>query len=82
MKKKLIICDHQVTRMLVKKINIKLRFKLVYLCIIQYIDEGRHIEEERESSLREVDEAEHMSPCLQRYWRRRNEEYKEEQFYL
>ncbi|XP_050560460.1 uncharacterized protein LOC118267734 [Spodoptera frugiperda] len=45
-------------------------------------DEGRHIEEERESSLREVDEAEHMSPCLQRYWRRRNEEYKEEQFYL
>ncbi|KAH9637342.1 hypothetical protein HF086_006986 [Spodoptera exigua] len=44
-------------------------------------DEARILEEERESSLREVEEAEHMSPCLQRYWRRRKEEEKEEQFY-
>ncbi|CAH1647675.1 unnamed protein product [Spodoptera littoralis] len=45
-------------------------------------DEAKQLEEERESSLREVEEAEHMSPCLERYWRRRNEEYKEEQFYM
>lgn len=39
------------------------------------------LEEERESSLRDADAGEEMSPILRRYWRRRAEEYKEEQFY-
>ncbi|XP_026758569.2 uncharacterized protein LOC113518018 [Galleria mellonella] len=38
------------------------------------------LEEEREN-LREIEKVEEMSPDLKRYWRRRAEEYKEEQFY-
>lgn len=44
--------------------------------------ETRALEEERESLVKEVEAAEEMSPNLKRYWRRRAEEYKEEQFYM
>ncbi|XP_028162382.1 uncharacterized protein LOC114354282 [Ostrinia furnacalis] len=43
--------------------------------------ETRALEEERESLVKEVEAAEDMSPNLKRYWRRRAEEFKEEQFY-
>lgn len=39
------------------------------------------MEEDRESSLKETDAGEEMSPALRRYWRRRAEEFKEEEFY-
>lgn len=44
-------------------------------------DELKALEEERESSVKQVEAAEEMSPNLRRYWRRRGEEMKEEQFY-
>ncbi|XP_021187010.3 uncharacterized protein LOC110373895 [Helicoverpa armigera] len=45
------------------------------------IDETKNIEEDRESILKEVEEGQPMSPALRKYWRRRQEELKEEQFY-
>ncbi|KAM3968413.1 uncharacterized protein ACR2FA_000892 [Aphomia sociella] len=41
----------------------------------------RILEDGRKILLREVEAVEKMSPNLKKYWRRRNEEYKEEQFY-
>lgn len=38
-------------------------------------------EEERQGLVKQVEDEEAMSPNLRRYWRRRTEEYKEEQFY-
>ncbi|KAJ0183800.1 hypothetical protein K1T71_000223 [Dendrolimus kikuchii] len=45
-------------------------------------DELKTLEEERDNVLKEFEDAEEMSPNLRRYWRRREEEFKEEQFYL
>lgn len=45
-------------------------------------DDFKILEEERESLTREAEIAEEMSPNLRRYWRRRAEELKEENFYL
>ncbi|XP_037299765.1 uncharacterized protein LOC115448554 [Manduca sexta] len=44
-------------------------------------DELKVLEEERSAIVKEVEDAEKMSPNLKRYWRRRAEEFKEEQFY-
>ncbi|KAJ8718851.1 hypothetical protein PYW07_016407 [Mythimna separata] len=44
-------------------------------------DDTKCSEEERESLVKESEPAEEMRPTLKRYWRRRAEEYKEEQFY-
>lgn len=44
-------------------------------------EEFLDIEEEANPALKEADSAVQMSSNLKRYWRRRAEEYKEEQFY-
>ncbi|XP_059046113.1 sperm-associated antigen 17-like [Achroia grisella] len=44
-------------------------------------EELKSSEEERENMMREIEKAEEMSPKLKRYWRRRAEEYRDEQFY-
>ncbi|XP_075991430.1 uncharacterized protein LOC142986712 [Anticarsia gemmatalis] len=46
----------------------------------EFMSESRQ-DEEREISVRQLDQTEEMSPNLRRYWRRRAEEYKEEEFY-
>ncbi|XP_049885508.1 uncharacterized protein LOC126380271 [Pectinophora gossypiella] len=50
--------------------------------LVVHTDPLRQLEEERESLVKEVEEASKMSPELQKYWRRRAEELKEEEFFL